>query len=151
MFSRQLGMTAKFRVWAGNTDLGVINIQLEVAEALNMNDITKGREGSLDKTWLWSLHPSALLGANLHFALVFPVSRTSQPDLYGPKLLAKMLCSGSLLCYHLLMGFWLLQTFSMQFGSRHVGEPPSTKPWPRAHLASPKSYLRCTKNFILIP
>ena len=50
-----------------------------------MNDITKGREGSLDKTRLWSLHP-ALLGANPHFALVFPVSRTSQPDLYDPKL-----------------------------------------------------------------
>ena len=45
-------------------NLGVINIQLEVAEALNMNDITKGREGSLDKTRLWSLHPSALSGAN---------------------------------------------------------------------------------------
>lgn len=67
-------------------DLGVINIQLEVAEALNMNNITKGREGSLDKTRLWSLHPSTLSGANPHFALVFPVSRTSQPDLYGPKL-----------------------------------------------------------------
>ena len=95
-------------------DLGVISIQLEVAEALNMNDITKGREGSLDKTRLWSLHPFCTLGSKpplplpwssqsleLHSQTSMVLNYTQNPALG----LAKMLCSGSLLCYHLLMGF----------------------------------------------
>lgn len=59
MCSRQLGMTA-VQGLSWKYGFRVINIQLEIAEALNMNDITKRQEGPLDKTWLWSLHPSTL-------------------------------------------------------------------------------------------
>lgn len=104
-------------------DLGVISIQLEGVEVLNMNDIIKEMcVWSIDKTRLcrgphhhgillyfgekiptWAWYFQFL---EFHSLTLPTVLRSAQNPFLG---LAKMLCSGSscgmVLCYHLLMGF----------------------------------------------